>query len=158
MRTLLSIRAFFSVSLLVVMAVLAAPSAAQHPREGLLVLVDHAATSAEVAERCERRVAGSGPAIREAYARWHAQHHAAHTQLIDALLEQVQAGTATRGNTTDTRQVLDQFRVASMGKLRQSMDAKDSAALEQFCTSFPAEFDKPEMDFTSMWLRRQSRR
>jgi hypothetical protein len=139
-------------------ALLAAPAAAQNPREGLLVLVDHAATSAEAADRCEQRHPGTGTAIREAHARWRAQHDAAQTQMLEKMLAEVQAKAAARGDHHDSRQVLDLLRSASLDKLRNGMSTMDAATFERFCTDYPKEFDKPAMDFTDMWLRMQSRR
>jgi len=134
-------------------------ASAQNNRAGLLVLVDHAATSAETATACEQRVPGSGAAIRDAYARWSQQHGAAQEGLLQSAREEVEAKTASRGDAgPGFDAVLAVFRTASMDKLRQSMQAMDAARVAQFCAGVPAEFDKPEMDFTTVWLRVMSRR
>jgi hypothetical protein len=132
---------------------------AQNNRPGLLVLVDHAATSAEAATVCEQRAPGTGAAIREAYARWAQQHRAAQDGLLQSARQEAEAKAAALGDAgAGFEPFLALFRKASMDKLRQSMQAMDAARLAQFCAGIPAEFDKPEMDFTTLWLHVMSRR
>jgi hypothetical protein len=140
----------------------AAQSPAQSPADGLLVLVDHDATSAEAAQRCEQHQPGSGAAIRAAHARWREQHHAAQAQMLERMNQDIETRRAARGERTlsaqEQTQALTMFHAASLDKLRKSMGAMDAAALTQFCNAYPQEFDKPAMDFTAQWLRMRSRR
>jgi hypothetical protein len=135
------------------------PQSSPSPRDGLLVLVDHAATSAEAADTCDKRVPGSGAAIRDAHARWQAQHGTAQNNLIELMSKELQARAAARGDRDhDPAQTLGLFRAASLDKLRGSMRAMNEQQLAQFCAGYPGEFDKPAMDFMAQWLQQQSRR
>lgn len=148
-----------SIGLMTALWCLCASAWPQSPRDGLLVLVDHAATSAEAADVCEQRAPGAGTAIRDAHARWQTQHSAAQNNLLELMLKDVQAKAESRGDSAQgADKVLALFRTASLDKLRQSMRAMNEQRIAQFCADYPSQFDKPEMDFTTLWLRERSRR
>jgi hypothetical protein len=134
----------------------ASDSAARNPRDGLLMMLDHAATSAAAAQRCDQHEPGSGESIRAAHARWHAQHHTAQMQIQQRLMADLEARRAVQpepAGAPDARHVLALFQTASLNKLQQSMAGLDAAALSRFCAGYPQEFEKPEMDATALLLK-----
>lgn len=131
-----------------------------HPRAGLLVMLDHAALAEDAARGCDQRVPGSGATIMAAHAAWQARHGQAHAALTQMMIEEVTAQAVARGeaaDTTQTGQVLQTIRNASRDKLRSSISAMAADALERFCRDYPGQYDKPEMDFTTIYLMRSSR-
>lgn len=113
--------------------------------------VDYAALSAQAAEACDKRAPGTGQRIRQAHARWQAQHGAAQEKSFQTVQEQARASATQRGvPVAQPAQLQERWRVQSLQGLQDKMAALDSAAVRPYCERWPSLFDRPDMQFAAM--------
>jgi hypothetical protein len=113
--------------------------------------VDYAALSAQAAQTCDERAPGSGQRIRQAHARWQAQHGAAQEKSFQSVQEAARADALQRGlPAAPPAQLRERWRAQSLQGLKDKMAGLDPVAIGPYCERWPALFDRPDMQFATM--------